>query len=102
LAPGRDNNLYNVLFKDLATVRNGTHWFLKPFFPITKDWIIKQYRNNNYTDLLKLTRSCEAEFEDLDYKTYSEGQEITECGECYWCIERQWAIDKVYGDQNEF
>lgn len=98
-APNRDNNMHNVIFKNLATIRNYSYWFLKPFLPITKDWVIKQYKDNNYTDLLHTTRSCEGEWDHLNYQTYKVGQEIPECGKCYWCLERQWAVDKVYGEQ---
>jgi len=63
-----------------------------PFVYTKKDWIIKQYKNNNILDLLNLTRSCEGEFEGLDYKTYKPGQSVPVCGKCFWCQERDWAI----------
>jgi len=65
-----------------------------PFVHTKKDWIIKQYYENNILDLLNLTRSCEGEFEGLDYKTYLPGQEVPICGQCFWCKEREWAIEK--------
>jgi hypothetical protein len=64
-----------------------------PFVYTTKDWIIKQYYKNNILDLLNLTRSCEGEFEDLDYTTYISGQYVPTCGRCFWCQERQWAVE---------
>ena len=66
-----------------------------PFVYTTKDWIIKQYYDNNIEDLLNLTRSCEGEFEGLNYTTYTPGQIVPICGECFWCREREWAIEQA-------
>ena len=66
-----------------------------PFVYTTKDWIIKQYYENNIEDLLDITRSCEGEFDGLDYTSYTPGQDIPICGECFWCKERQWGIDNA-------
>lgn len=65
-----------------------------PFVYTRKDWIIKQYYENNIEDLLEITRSCEGEFEGLDYKTYVSGQHVPICGKCFWCKERNWAVEK--------
>jgi hypothetical protein len=65
-----------------------------PFVYTKKDWIIKQYYENSIEDLLALTRSCEGEFEGLDYTTYNPGQYVPVCGECFWCKERKWAINE--------
>lgn len=74
-------------------VHNGIH-ICHPFVYTMKDWIIKQYYENNITDLLEITRSCEGEFENLDYKTYVPGQTVPLCGVCFWCKEREWAINE--------
>lgn len=66
-----------------------------PFVYTKKDWIIQQYYDHNITDLLDLTRSCEGEFENINYKTYTPGQYVPTCGECFWCKEREWALAKV-------
>ena len=73
-----------------------------PFVHTMKDWIIQQYYTHDIVDLLKLTRSCEGDlndypevFGDLDYKTYTPGQSVPECGKCFWCKEREWAIEKA-------
>ena len=66
-----------------------------PFVYTTKDWIIQQYYENNIKDLLNITRSCEGEFDGLDYTTYTPNQKVPICGECFWCKEREWAIDQV-------
>ena len=65
-----------------------------PFVYTKKDWIIKQYYENKIEDLLNLTRSCEGEFDDIDYKTYKAGDSVPECGYCFWCKERAWAIEQ--------
>ncbi len=66
-----------------------------PFVSITKDIIIEQYYKNNVLDLLELTRSCEGEFKEINYKTYKPGQHVPICGECFWCKEREWALNRV-------
>jgi len=78
-----------------------------PFIYTTKDWIIKQYYEHNIEELLDLTRSCEGDkthypevFGNLDYKTYIPGQAVPECGKCFWCKEREWAI-KQYDEHSE-
>lgn len=67
-------------------------WRLGPLQTTKKDWVIKQYKDNNILDLLKLTRSCEGEFVGLDHTTYIPGQRVLECGDCFWCKERSWAL----------
>ena len=73
-----------------------------PFVHTKKDWIIQQYYDHNVVDLLNLTRSCEGDriyypeiFGNLDYRTYIPGQYVPECGHCFWCQERGWAISRV-------
>ena len=66
-----------------------------PFVYTTKDWIVKQYNDNRILDLFDITRSCEGEFDDLDYTTYTPGQNVPICGECFWCKEREWAIEQI-------
>lgn len=66
-----------------------------PFVYTTKDWIVKQYYKNGIEDLLELTRSCEGEFKGIDYRTYKPGQIVPTCRECFWCKEREWAIEQA-------
>ena len=75
-------------------VHNGVD-ICHPFVYTKKNWIIRQYYKNNIEQLLNITRSCEGEFEGLDYTTYIPGQHVPECGECFWCKERQWGIDNA-------
>lgn len=64
-----------------------------PFVYTKKNWIINQYYLNNILDLLELTRSCEGEFENINYTTYIAGQYVPICGECFWCREREWGFE---------
>jgi len=64
-----------------------------PFVYTTKDKIIQKYYDYNITDLLDITRSCEGEFEGLNYITYTPGDPVPLCGECFWCNEREWAVE---------
>lgn len=65
-----------------------------PFRFIDKSWIVAQYKRLDIMELFDITRSCEGEFEGLDYKTYKPGQVVPTCGECFWCKEREWAIEQ--------
>lgn len=74
-------------------IHNGVH-VCHPFVHTRKDWIIRQYQLHDIEDLLTITRSCEGEFEGIDYTTYTPGQYVPICGNCFWCNERKWAIEK--------
>lgn len=65
-----------------------------PFVYTMKDTIIKEYLRNNLQDLLDITRSCEGEFEDINYTNYTPRQYVPTCGKCFWCKEREWAIEQ--------
>lgn len=80
--------------KHLRIMQHMGKYAIHPFRFVEKDWVIKQYKNNNITDLLELTRSCEGEFKDLDYKTYKPFQSVPQCKVCFWCKERSWAIEQ--------
>jgi hypothetical protein len=86
--------------KELIAVRDNIY-ACHPFKYITKKWIIDQYRKQNLIELLNITRSCEGDniaypdvFKGLDYKSYKETDTVPECGICFWCKERQWALMK--------
>ena len=74
-------------------IHNGIN-ICHPFVYTKKDWIIKQYYEHNIKDLLDMTRSCEGEFKGIDYTTYIPGQYVPTCGNCFWCKEREWAIEQ--------
>jgi hypothetical protein len=65
-----------------------------PFRFVDKSWVIKQYKRLGIEELLNLTRSCEGEFDGIDYTTYKTGQHVPICGKCFWCKEREWALDQ--------
>lgn len=65
-----------------------------PFVHTSKDWIVKKYKQENILDLFNLTRSCAADMKGLDYTTYTPGQVVPTCRECFWCKEREWAIEQ--------
>lgn len=66
-----------------------------PFVYTSKDWIVKQYYKNNIEDLFNITRSCEGEFSNIDYKNYVPGQYVPICKNCFWCKERDWGIEQA-------
>jgi hypothetical protein len=65
-----------------------------PFRFVDKSWIVTQYKKLDIMDLFDITRSCEGEFEDIEYTTYRPGQYVPTCGECFWCKEREWAVEQ--------
>ena len=70
-------------------------WACHPFRFTEKSWIIHQYKRLEITDLLEITRSCEGEFTNINYINYTPGQFVPICGECFWCKEREWAIERT-------
>jgi hypothetical protein len=71
-----------------------------PFRFVRKDWIYQQYLTFDILDLYNITRSCEGDteqyptiFNGLNYETYTPGQFVPKCGQCFWCLERAWAED---------
>jgi len=65
-----------------------------PFRFVTKDWVVKQYKRLGIENLFGVTRSCEGIVNGLDYRNYIPEQSVPECGECFWCKEREWAIEQ--------
>ena len=55
---------------------------LSPLKHIDKRFIVQCYKEFDIEKLLKMTNSC----------TAPQGN----CGECWWCQEREWAINKVF------
>jgi hypothetical protein len=73
-----------------------------PFRFVDKSWIVAQYYKYNILDLFELTRSCEGDVthENIksvvpDFISYSSDQVVPECGTCFWCLERNWALSNV-------
>jgi len=65
-----------------------------PFRFIDKSKVLRKYRELDLMDLFELTRSCEGEFKNVNYESYTPGQWVPVCGECFWCKEREWAIEQ--------
>jgi 7-cyano-7-deazaguanine synthase in queuosine biosynthesis len=80
--------------RHLTVMQHMGRWAIHPFRFVEKDWVITQYKRLDIMDLFNITRSCEGEFEGIDYKTYKTGQHVPICGECFWCKEREWAIEQ--------
>jgi hypothetical protein len=78
----------------LRLIKHMGGYGIHPFRFVEKSWIIKQYKHNNILDLLNITRSCEGEFQGIDYKSYKPGQYVPICNTCFWCKEREWAIEQ--------
>jgi hypothetical protein len=78
----------------LRIMKHMDMWAIHPFRFVDKSWVVKQYKRLNIWNLLELTRSCEGEFDNINYKTYTPGQHVPTCGECFWCKEREWAIEQ--------
>lgn len=83
-----DNNMH------LRVVLHMDRWAVHPFRFVNKAWVIKQYKRLDLIDLLGITRSCEGEFTGTDYTNYKPGQYVPICRECFWCKEREWAINE--------
>lgn len=77
----------------LRAMQHMGFWALHPFRFVEKNQIMRLYNKLGINDLRDITRSCEGEFEGIDYTTYKRGQEVPTCGECFWCKEREWAIE---------
>ena len=83
-----DENAHLELMKHMNV------WASHPFRFVDKSWVLKQYRRLDIMDLFDITRSCEGVFENITYETYTNGQDVPTCGECFWCKEREWAIEQ--------
>lgn len=78
----------------LRIMKHMNKWAIHPFRFIDKSWIIKQYKTLDIMDLFNITRSCEGEFDNLNYNNYVPNQLVPICGKCFWCKEREWAIEQ--------
>lgn len=96
----RDVNLEEITIDQIAQNRS-SYWILLPLMGVEKNWVIKRYHDNNILDLLNTTRSCEGDgtksamLKGTDVDWYDESKDVPECGQCFWCHERNWAKQKV-------
>lgn len=79
----------------LVIMKHMNRWAFHPFRFVEKDWVVSQYKRLDIEELFELTRSCEGEFKDVNYTNYKPGQYVPTCGECFWCKEREWAIEQT-------
>ena len=78
----------------LYIMKHMDRYAVHPFRFVEKDWVVKQYRRLDLWKLFEMTRSCEGEFNGINYLTYMTGQYVPVCGKCFWCKEREWAIEQ--------
>lgn len=78
----------------LYIMKHMNRYAIHPFRFVEKDWVVRQYRRLELWDLFEITRSCEGEFENINYMSYTPGQYVPVCGKCFWCKEREWAIEQ--------
>ena len=91
-----DSVLKEMLFKKAFGVVS------LPFKFVRKDWIIAEFYRQGMEDLYNTTRSCEGNVghetsKDIipTLEDYKPGMYVPLCNECFWCLERKWADDKV-------
>jgi MoaA/NifB/PqqE/SkfB family radical SAM enzyme len=95
----RDLAILDTVITDVA-MNKETFWRCLPLKIVEKDWVVKQYIDHNKLELFKTTRSCEGDgngvaiLNGLDHKwfAYNKDKIIPECGLCFWCAEREWAM----------
>lgn len=94
----KDGEMEDVIYRSNAI------YFIHPYRFVQKDWIVSQFYLLDALDLYNTTRSCEGDIK-LNPEiakivptpsNYVHGETvIPECGECFWCLERNWAQSKV-------
>jgi hypothetical protein len=91
---GMPDRVHTELDLSKLIVEQAGVYICHPLLYTTKDWIVKQYQNNDIMNLFNITRSCEGEFDGLDYTNYIPFDHVPVCGACFWCKERAWAIEQ--------
>lgn len=76
----------NIIQKGVSNL-DGIPWY-KPFTHLHKKDIVRIYRDEDITDLMWMTRSCEW---TADIPTPDPG--LGHCGQCWWCKERIWGLE---------
>jgi len=74
------------LYNELLVGKNNKRT-LKPFVNINKSFIIQCYKDFKEEKLLEITESC------IQLVKCKPGDKF-----CWWCLEKDWAIKKVYTD----
>lgn len=98
----RDKTSEQGRLRDIMYMDKGA-WFIHPYRFVQKDWIVAQYFLNNAEDLFNITRGCEGDINDGNHinpviptlDDYTPGMYVPVCGACFWCLERDWAVNKL-------
>jgi|LauGreDrversion4_2_1035121.scaffolds.fasta_scaffold07876_1 hypothetical protein len=92
----KDGELRDIMFKKMKGL------VILPFKFVRKDWIVAEYYRQGMEELYNTTRSCEGNVghetsKDIipTLEDYKPGMYVPTCNECFWCLERFWADDKV-------
>lgn len=97
--PTEINNTGAPKFRNKENMKLNVHKVISkteidPFALITKEWIVAQYYNYQILDLFDLTRSCDSDANTIGKDTLLTPDVVPPpCGVCFFCKERQWAID---------
>lgn len=96
---------YNNKGVSELVLKDGDVWAVNPYRYTDKVYVINGYYKNGWLDLLELTRSCEGD-KNTDpelfssYLKYKHGEsKLPLCGKCFWCLERDWATNKVINNE---
>jgi hypothetical protein len=65
---------------------------IRPFINIDKRDIVKIYYEYGILDLMELTFSCGS--------LEKQGKDFFPCGQCYFCMERAWALQSIINNTN--
>ncbi len=92
---------YNGIGISALVSKENKSWNLYPLRYVDKKYVIAGYYKNNWIDLFEITRSCEGDknsdpelFDSYaDYKHKESNLPL--CNNCFWCAEREWAINEV-------
>ncbi len=87
----KDGNIDDLIFK------KNNYYECTPFVFTEKDVVIKYFYLYDKLNLLNITRSCEGNIFHLNIKfeDYVDDMDIPICNHCFWCKERNWAIEKI-------
>lgn len=97
----RDKDAKDGETRDLIISTEG-QFLCHPFRFVDKSWIVAQYFYYDIEELFNLTRSCEGDVTHKkiapiipNYQSYKPEMVVPECGTCFWCLERDWALSQL-------